>query len=258
MNAKLIVKIGLVGFFTFYAVMFGLNSKDDASQMYFNLLAMTMMLSIAGLIALSIFAIDEYIFKTSTTRNLLILFGLLGIPFTLCWVNIIIYLFGLSYSSRYKNEISLCLTVIAVLAFNYFKMLNKLYMRYQERVEEDLQKKNFTERLIDLYNDPTVVIKTNLIEQMQNGQMNYVVGSLIMIEKTIIKDSFTKKVEANIPNVECSICYDGFQVGDFKTDIACHHSFHYKCIIEWGRNSSSCPLCRHSFRLQVLRSLLER
>jgi hypothetical protein len=259
MIAKLLFRLGLIGLLTTLTCLFGPPLDNNGSPMCFDFFVVTMILSVVGMAALSILASDQYKFNTSTTRSLLILFRVLGIPFTLCWVIIIISLFSFPCITNNENGYVAFYTIlITIVALNFFRLLYKLSTLHEERVEEDLKKQKFTERLIDLYNDPTVVIKTKMLEQMKNGQKDYVDGSLIMIEKTIIKDSFTKKVEATIPNVECSICYDSFQVGDFKTDIACHHSFHYKCIVQWGSNSSSCPLCRHSFRVQVLRSLLER
>lgn len=40
----------------------------------------------------------------------------------------------------------------------------------------------------------------------------------------------------------CPICRDLLNENEHK--LACNHSFHSGCIIEWFRNSPSCPMCR--------------
>ncbi len=100
--------------------------------------------------------------------------------------------------------------------------------------------------LIELSNNPQFVIKKFVYQS--NG---YIGGSLVNVEQTYISEAFTKKVDSPLPNVECAICLDTFHTGEFKTNMKCHHSFHYKCIIEWGERSDFCSLCRHSFRINV-------
>ena len=44
----------------------------------------------------------------------------------------------------------------------------------------------------------------------------------------------------------CSICLNNLDEEQAYTLEACNHQFHTKCIINWFRNSSSCPCCRNN------------
>ena len=52
-------------------------------------------------------------------------------------------------------------------------------------------------------------------------------------------------IESNLVN--CAICLEPIVISDteniFKTD--CEHYFHTRCILEWLRESRSCPICRN-------------
>lgn len=43
---------------------------------------------------------------------------------------------------------------------------------------------------------------------------------------------------------ECSICLEKINEGDNLCTIDCAHTFHFKCIMEWGKYKRECPLCR--------------
>lgn len=43
---------------------------------------------------------------------------------------------------------------------------------------------------------------------------------------------------------DCLICMDEFVVNDEVIRMSCRHFFHHKCISEWLKDKSSCPLCR--------------
>jgi hypothetical protein len=47
--------------------------------------------------------------------------------------------------------------------------------------------------------------------------------------------------------LECAICYDDGDDGDFIILDQCTHSFHKKCIVNWQRRKLTCPLCRNAF-----------
>ena len=47
----------------------------------------------------------------------------------------------------------------------------------------------------------------------------------------------------------CIICSDEFQSGDSVTTLLCNHTFHHKCIKEWGHYKPVCPLCKESIAL---------
>ena len=45
-------------------------------------------------------------------------------------------------------------------------------------------------------------------------------------------------------NNECPICYDNENEIEQNIKLECGHKFHDKCILEWCKNSLSCPMCR--------------
>jgi hypothetical protein len=49
------------------------------------------------------------------------------------------------------------------------------------------------------------------------------------------------------PKQECSICMEGFEVGDkvsFSPAEGCHHVFHHDCLRQWLLRKADCPCCR--------------
>ena len=53
----------------------------------------------------------------------------------------------------------------------------------------------------------------------------------------------------NFTNTEnCVICYNDFGEDSFITDLPkCHHIYHYKCISEWFKINSKCPMCKEDY-----------
>ena len=45
---------------------------------------------------------------------------------------------------------------------------------------------------------------------------------------------------------QCSICLENYKNKSFLND--CFHSFCYFCILQWSEVSTSCPLCKRTFR----------
>jgi hypothetical protein len=43
----------------------------------------------------------------------------------------------------------------------------------------------------------------------------------------------------------CVVCLQDFEGEDRLRRLPCLHSFHERCIFDWLRVSSACPLCRH-------------
>lgn len=66
------------------------------------------------------------------------------------------------------------------------------------------------------------------------------------IELPVCKDKKGVKISKEQAQDHCSICLEGFVTK--KREIAvlrhCDHMFHFPCIVEWTRESRSCPLCR--------------
>ena len=53
-----------------------------------------------------------------------------------------------------------------------------------------------------------------------------------------------QKREANCLNANCTICLDDFIVGENVVLCPCGHCYHKKCLKNWLRVKSECPLCK--------------
>ncbi|XP_077236714.1 uncharacterized protein LOC143878294 [Tasmannia lanceolata] len=43
---------------------------------------------------------------------------------------------------------------------------------------------------------------------------------------------------------ECSVCLEGFKVGDLLVHLPCAHRFHSRCLVPWIQANARCPYCR--------------
>ena len=86
-------------------------------------------------------------------------------------------------------------------------------------------------------------IETLLIEEKKSS-----------VRKTTEHLPTYKKIRADDPllqkNEPCSICFDVYQVGQFKRELSkCQHVFHKKCIDKWfvSHPNLECPMCRTNY-----------
>lgn len=49
---------------------------------------------------------------------------------------------------------------------------------------------------------------------------------------------------------QCPICMLDFEEKDTVGELECNHSFHFRCIKEWGKYKQECPLCRHAIKTE--------
>jgi len=47
---------------------------------------------------------------------------------------------------------------------------------------------------------------------------------------------------------ECSVCLIDFEKDDEVIHLACHHTFHQDCIMEWALHKQDCPNCREKIK----------
>jgi len=52
--------------------------------------------------------------------------------------------------------------------------------------------------------------------------------------------------EAKDSDNQCSICVTKFAAEQDLVTLPCNHTFHKKCIEEWGHYKAECPLCKKS------------
>ncbi len=46
----------------------------------------------------------------------------------------------------------------------------------------------------------------------------------------------------------CAICWEDLEPSQSSVVLGCSHRFHYKCLAEWSKRSSQCPMCREPFQ----------
>eukprot|EP00268_Persea_americana_P010232 TRINITY_DN14147_c0_g1_i1.p1 TRINITY_DN14147_c0_g1~~TRINITY_DN14147_c0_g1_i1.p1 ORF type:complete len:216 (-),score=15.99 TRINITY_DN14147_c0_g1_i1:121-768(-) len=61
---------------------------------------------------------------------------------------------------------------------------------------------------------------------------------------TAIDTLKTEKFEEGMKSSTCTICLDDFIVGMHLKCMPCMHLFHKDCIVNWLKQSNSCPICR--------------
>ncbi|XP_046332803.2 E3 ubiquitin ligase BIG BROTHER-related-like isoform X1 [Haliotis rufescens] len=49
-------------------------------------------------------------------------------------------------------------------------------------------------------------------------------------------------------NTDCQVCLSAFEPGETLRSLPCLHDYHSKCIDEWLKRNSTCPICRHDVR----------
>ncbi len=47
---------------------------------------------------------------------------------------------------------------------------------------------------------------------------------------------------------QCAICWEELSPSQSSVLLGCSHRFHYKCLAEWAKRSSQCPMCRAPFQ----------
>lgn len=56
----------------------------------------------------------------------------------------------------------------------------------------------------------------------------------------------SKKIGLVDTQITCIICLENLQVGKYKRDTQCGHTFHKTCIDSWLREHKTCPTCRRT------------
>lgn len=42
----------------------------------------------------------------------------------------------------------------------------------------------------------------------------------------------------------CAVCKDEFSIGDGALRLPCAHLYHEDCVVQWLKNTGTCPICR--------------
>lgn len=64
------------------------------------------------------------------------------------------------------------------------------------------------------------------------------------LNQNIVLDIRSHKCNNSEVSKDCAVCLEKVKEGDKLATIDCAHTFHYSCIIEWGKYKQECPLCR--------------
>ncbi|CAA0397133.1 putative chromatin regulator PHD family [Arabidopsis thaliana] len=62
--------------------------------------------------------------------------------------------------------------------------------------------------------------------------------------KPLSYGSITKSPSDNKEDAKCSICQEEYTIGDEVGRLHCEHTYHVKCVQEWLRMKSWCPICK--------------
>ncbi|XP_010432861.1 PREDICTED: E3 ubiquitin-protein ligase MBR2-like isoform X2 [Camelina sativa] len=62
--------------------------------------------------------------------------------------------------------------------------------------------------------------------------------------KTLSYGSITKSSSDHKEDAKCSICQEEYTIGDEVGRLHCEHTYHVKCVQEWLRMKSWCPICK--------------
>ena len=90
---------------------------------------------------------------------------------------------------------------------------------------------------IEFVMDPQNLDEEEISHFNNCNHINEVLGKAIYIKKDDL-----------ILQSECSICMDNYKYKQYKRILPdCKHTFHKKCIDNWFKKKSSCPVCRKDF-----------
>lgn len=106
----------------------------------------------------------------------------------------------------------------------YMHSVNANYVSPNQNDYVDIDNMTY-EQLLELEEQIGYVNKGLSREEMQN----------------IIK---TKCVDNKLPQEQCIICQEGFNINEYVTELKCKHCFHYECIIKWLEQNKQCPNCK--------------
>lgn len=85
-------------------------------------------------------------------------------------------------------------------------------------------------------------IVTQLMEQHQAGNAPGPASEAAI--KALPRRSITEKDQGDNGKADCSICMDEVPLGEYVTELPCHHWFHFECVKAWLGEHDTCPHCR--------------
>jgi hypothetical protein len=199
----------------------------------------------------------EFIDRLPTVfQALFVIYCALFLAFVLVWN--IIGTFWIITNIIAKNN---CMTISGIIitfasqAIVYFLYIIGIYLGfslYKSYLNEKVEEKNFTKKLLKLYKDKEYLKNTNIQEFVTKNKTVMEKVNILEIEKEIILNKFTKKVTEETKIGECIICIANFEIDDLRSTMTCEHAFHFDCLIDWFKIKPNCPVCRVPFRKGLL------
>ena len=92
------------------------------------------------------------------------------------------------------------------------------------------------------YNTPSVFGDVPLY---LHGLMDDIESEELKRDPSVRLNITKRKCSPSEISKECSVCLSDIKNGDNVCTIECAHTFHYSCIVEWGKYKQECPLCRN-------------
>jgi hypothetical protein len=118
---------------------------------------------------------------------------------------------------------------------------NEIYLNHQETVQETNSEQNQNIQMlfeIEFLMEPENNENEEEIPHFNNcNHINRILG----------KAHYIKKDDVILKN-DCNICMEEYKYKQYKRILPiCNHTFHKKCIDNWLKKNSSCPVCRKDF-----------
>ncbi|KAA6398442.1 MAG: hypothetical protein EZS28_006029 [Streblomastix strix] len=93
--------------------------------------------------------------------------------------------------------------------------------------------------------DDNIDIDSMNYDQILELEENIGKVEIVMSEEeiTTLPHFTVKDNQSNVGN--CAICLNDPNIGDEMLTMQCFHTYHYDCIVQWLRQSKTCPICKH-------------
>nr|QBK86025.1 MAG: ring finger domain protein [Marseillevirus LCMAC101] len=76
--------------------------------------------------------------------------------------------------------------------------------------------------------------------------------SPICTKRSLKRDPLIAGADLASEDIECSICLEGYEVGQSIEVLSCMHFYHEKCLCTWNNEHIECPQCREDIEILII------